>query len=476
MTARTARAAGAAFGAILVLALLVVPAATASTVGATPAMAGSSAAVQEWGYGGSRWANFTGSTSNDTTVAIHAYLGVQVVVREINTSATTFELTANRTMVLDYFALYCHPSCTNPVVSANISVRAWEIAEGSDNFTTAGQVVGPNGPVAAIALVNSSVSASANLTESVDYNVTGPFAMHQGTQYFSIHSAANASVALSPALGVVPENLTSTPNWTAASGFAAQGSWAWGSVYSRVPLSGAPVHASDSGSGVVARSGNLSLTGTDLGGIGLRGGLTASAVRIAIAGPFAFRDGLILVPSGADLFGGSGPWQSEAPAGQTASTQAVDFAAASGSRPLVRASATSFAGSSAEPVTTAGLVPMDSPAQNQSATGTLQAEPETSAQAEQQSSCMLAGTCTTTSPHGPGSPVRLGGVVVLTVAVVGLTVVVVGLVIARQPPRKEPPSPNSNLYPQGRSAPLAPAVRPPPPPGSEADDPLGHLW
>ncbi|MCI4326872.1 MAG: hypothetical protein L3K16_04465 [Thermoplasmata archaeon] len=475
MSARTARAVGAAFGAILVLAVLIIPAASATPVGVAPASTSAAAAVQEWGYGGSHWANSTGTISNDTTVAIHAYLGVQVVVREVNTSATTFELTANRTMVLDYFALYCHPSCTNPGVSANISVRAWEVARGSDNFTTAGQVVGPNGPVAAIALVNSSVSASANLTESTAYNVSGPFATHRGTQYFSIHSSANAAVSLSPALGLVPENLSSTPNWAAVSAFAAQGEWSWGSVYAHVPLSGLPSHTSDSGSGAVNRSGNLTLTGTDLGPIGLRGGLAASAVRIAIVGPFAFRDGLILVPIGADLFGGGGTWQSEAPTGQSATTQAVDFAAAAGSRPLIRASETSFVGNSAEPVTTAGVVPMVAAEQSEYANGTLQAEPETSSQATSQSACMLAGTCATTSPGGPASHARLGGVVVLTIAVVGLTVVVVGLVMARQPPRKELPSPNSNLYPQGRIVPVAPPARTPVPP-PEADDPLGHLW
>jgi hypothetical protein len=476
MTPGAARILTSALGAIVVVAVLLLPAASATPVGLAPSAASATTSVQEWGYGGSRWANTSGLTVNGSLYDIHAFLGVQVVVREVNTSATTFELTANRTMVLDYFALYCRPSCgTSTSTTANISVRMWEVAHVADNFSTAGTVVGPSGPVPAIALLNSSVSDAENLTAvgSVVIPIHNGGTL-QGSTDLTVHSHAAASVVLTPGLGIVPENLSATSSWTSASAFAAQGDWSWGLDYSHVPLLGAAVHTAANDSGAVAQSGNLTLSGTDLGSISLRGGLTASAVRISIAGPFAFRDGLVLVPTSADLFGASGTLQQRSPAGQSASTSAVDFAAGGGSRLLLRASETTFAGTSAEPEDTDALQTMDAQS-NTSASGSVQAEPETAATANTQSICMLSGTCTTTPPGGPQSPARLGGALVLAVAVVGLTVIVVGLVVARQPPRKDPPSPNAKLYPPGTVAP--PAGRPAAPvPPTPAEDPLGHLW
>ncbi|HEV8049431.1 MAG TPA: hypothetical protein VGP88_02435, partial [Thermoplasmata archaeon] len=157
---------GALLGAAAVLAILVVPSVGAAAAPTDRFTSSASAADASWAYGGSRWINASGSsTDGQWTYSIHAFVGVQVVVREVNTSATTFELSANRTLVASVYAVLCHPDCTNPTFSANLSRQAWDVASATDNFSTNGQVIGPSGPVPAVALLNASTSARANFTE-----------------------------------------------------------------------------------------------------------------------------------------------------------------------------------------------------------------------------------------------------------------------------------------------------------------------
>jgi hypothetical protein len=464
-------------GAVLVLAVLLIPAASAAPLGAALSPSSSGSSTQTWGFGGSEWGYATGTTTDGQwTYSIHAFLGVQVVLRQVNTSASTFELTANRTMVADVFGILCHPSCSRATITVNLSRRASEVTYASDNFTTSGQVTGPLGPVAAVALLNSSVTSAANLTERATWNVSGLLGSGQGSAYLSVHSAAEASVAFSPGLGLVPENLTATPNWTSSSAFSGQGSWSVGFLYAHTPLNGTTSRVTGAANGTLARSGNVSLVGSVTGSLVLQNGVPVTAIALAITGPFSLRDGVVLVPSGANLFGGTGTWQADDQASQSASTTAVDYSRSGSARPNLEASATRFAATPSEPSTVVTATSMAAPASLGPAEATVQAQPETAGQATGDSSCLLTGTCPA-SPQGPASPVRLGGAIVLAVAVVGLTVVVVGLVVARQPPRKAPPSPNANLYPTG-------SVRPPPPPGrsatpppsTPAEDPLSHLW
>jgi hypothetical protein len=324
--------------------------------------------------------------------------------------------------------------------------------------------------------MNSSAVSSAKLTETALIRILGPPATHSATWNLSVQSAARATIAFSPALGLLPNNLTATPNWTSKSAFTGSGSWTAGFSYVHVPIVGNPVTASHSASGSVAGSGNVTLVGTDVGPVVLRGGISTSAIRLAVLGPFAVREGFILVPTGADLFEGSGEWQGDSVGGTTAGTDAVDFAPATGGHPMIDAASTRYAGSSTSTANQGALMAGPSPMANPAAemgNGTVQAQPETAAQANAAAGCLLSGTCGT--PGSP-SPTRIaGGFIVLTIAVVGLTVAVVGLVVARQPPRKDPPTPYASLYPPGKSVP-PPTPGRPPAPAPPTDDPLGHLW
>ena len=464
---------------VVVLGLLVGPG--AALVAAAPAGAAihADASTTSWGYGGSRWVNVSGSSNGlngSASYSIHAFFGVQVALTEVNTSATTFELTANRTMVGDVFASYCRPSCSSPTAAANLTLRAWEVAHASANFTTTGQVNGAHGPVPAVAIVDSSVSARANLTETETIQLFGPAASHTASWDLSVHSDTFAALSFAPALGLVPDNLSATPNWTASSQFHGSGSWQVGFDYRHTPLSGPPVGANRSSSGTVSGTGNVSLQGMVVGPLALRGGISTDAVRIFVSGPFAVREGFILVPTGADLFGASGDWKGEAVGDSTAGTDAIDYAPSPGERPTLEASATTYAATSsaAQLSAPAGVTTMASPAADGTGPQTVQAQPESASQANGAAGCLLSGSC---PPGAPAHRGLAGGLIVLAVAVVGLTVVVVGLVVARQPPRKEPVSPNASLYPPGAVGTSPPPGRPPapasPPP---PEDPLDHLW
>jgi hypothetical protein len=447
---------------------LLLPAVGAATASPVPT------SNSTWAYGGERWVNVTGATGNgNATYSARAFLGVQVLLTQTNTSATTFEVTANRTMVADLFVTYCRPNCPKSAGSADLTIRAWEVANATANFTTAGTVTGSSGPVAAIALLNSSVRVAANVTETETANYTGLLGSHSASKTLTVHASARATVQFTPALGLIPENLSATPHWTSNSTFAASGHGAFGYHYSYATFGGATGSGGNSSAVAVNATGNVTLQGTDLGPVVLQGGLATTAVRLLVSGPFSVREGFIVLPGGADLFTGSGSWLGQSSGAQSAGTAALDYGSSARGHAPIDASATGYTGSSTEP-DTASLVAASPTADNAGAT-TLQAEPETVGQASSQANCYLSSTCIG-GGGTPGPHAGLGGLVVLTVAVVGLTVVVVGLVVARQPPRKDPPAPNANLYPPGAAAAAPPSARPAAPVPPPQDDPLGHLW
>jgi hypothetical protein len=445
----------------------------------TPSLGAGSAspatsATSTWAYGGNRWANISGTApGGNGSFALREFLGVQVVLTQTNTSATTFELTANRTIVGQVSATYCRPNCQSPTESAFLTVRAWEVVDATANFTTTSSVVGPHGPVPAVGIVNSSVRSSANVTERGVVNVSGPLGGHSASLFLGVHASVHAALQFTPALGLVPTNLSATPTWSAASSYTGSGAGAIAYRFVHTTFAGVTTTAGNSTRFSANASGHVSVQGSTLDPVLLDGGIDSTAIRLSVSGPFAAREGFMLLPSGADVFGGHGDWESQSAGGQTASTDAVDYQGSARSHVGIVASTTVFAGTANE-VTSASPVAIGGPAAS-SGTTTLQAQPETAAQATGQGACLLSSTCGSSGGKA-GSHTAFGPAIIVGVAVVGLIAVVVGLVVARQPPRQDPPSPNANLYPQGAAVAPPPPGLPPAPARPEPDDPLGHLW
>ncbi|MCI4332774.1 MAG: hypothetical protein L3K01_03445 [Thermoplasmata archaeon] len=458
----------AALASVVLIAVMLAPAVGNATAASSPS------ASTTWAYGGDRWVNVSAINTNGTAAyTARAFIGVQVVLTQTNTSATTFRLTADRTMAGDVFVTYCHPSCANAIDTASLSFRAWEVANASANFTTAGTVDGPNGPVAALALLDSSVRTTANVTEFGTLNHSAPLRVYSASRSLTVNAVAHADLRFSPALGILPANLSATPRWTASSAFTGSGQGSVAFQYTNNSFLGVSTSGHGRTNVSVNATGTVTVQGTVLGALALQGGLPTTAIRLVASGPFSVREGFILLPNGADLFDGSGSWLRQSIGMQSASTDAVDYGSSNSPHSAIDASATAYAGSSQDP-NSASPVALASPADATGST-TLQAQPETAADAGSQASCYIASSCI---PGNGPSPVRagLGGAIILTVAVVGLTVVVVGLVVARQPPRKDPPSPLANLYPTGAGATPRPPGRPSAPVPPAAEDPLGHLW
>lgn len=443
---------------------------------ATAQPAGASGDVQQWAYGAhanltSTWTNATGS------YRLAAFFGWDVLLTQTNTSATTFEVTAQRAMALDFTLAACKVPCggTNP--SASVDYRAWESETGWANFTTAGIVYENGAAQPGLAIVNASDAVSAGVTENWSASLHALLLQRTVSGDLAVGASAHLAVAFVPALGLAPMTMSAGDVWNATSSFDSEGAWDASASYTRTPWNQTSATGSESLSGNVSGSGTVAVTGTDQGSLTLANGAATNVVGLSVQGPFALREGFLLLPDSADAFGGSSAaWSAYANGTAQAATATLDLAPHVPHVGLL-ASSTAFAPQPA-PVSALGPQPLaGSGAPATDGASVLQAQPETVTDSQSGIGCLVAGTCPTpslpgASTHGPA----LGGLVLITgLVAVGILIAVVVVERRRVPP---PRHPNAGLYPPGGAlspTPPPPAAGPrgiPPPP----EDPLGHLW
>lgn len=491
-------------------ALIVVAVLAVGGVGAaptTPAVAAPAAgsSVTLWAYGAEENISFSVVT-NHTTYSVVGWTGYHVILTQTNTSNSTYMLELNRTFGVQLNTTYCSPSCgTSAKVSFYDRVKAWETDIGFANFTRAGTVYENGSPVAALALQNASERSAANVTEAAGFAVSIGLAHFSGSMLLFVALATQASVAFTPALGLIPNNVTAGTSWNSTSQYTVQGS-ALGHLSATRTFTGrngtsftqnssASLHPS------VNSSGTVSLNGRDFGTITLKNGVSTPVIGLSVLGPFEPREGLIFLPSGADLFG-QGDQMYSADAGGTvgAATSFVDWAPGVRGHLGLEASETGFgdvpradAMMGGDPSTFAGdatgtgMTPMV----GSLAAGSgpeVQAQPESVPQAQAGSQCILGGSCLTSSgPGTPGSGPAPASHLLGTVFIVGVVVVLAGLLAGLIATRRSPPRPPASAepaYPRGNVAPMQTTPNPPAPArpagpsgGPDAEpDPLGHLW
>lgn len=451
----------AALGAAL-LVTLVVPALAGSASAAPVPMGSGGSAAQQWAYGGQDWVNVTAHLGN-ATYDEHAFFGWQVIFTATNTSATTVELEAQRTMAASLYAQYCQPNCSSPNVFGNLSVTGWEKDVGFANFTTQSSVTEMGSAVPAVGIVNASATTSGNLSESLRLSVTGPMGSHSASGSLSVAGHAAASVAFSPSLGLVPFNVSKGDTWNSSAPFAAHGSWALAYAYQRSGFLGGNISGSGSPSGSVNASGNVSLNGEDLGNMTLRNGLTVPVIALEIQGPFDDVDGVILVPHDSEIFSaGLHDWAHGEFGSELVSTARLDVAVDAFHHVRVVAAASQYSGSDSSLSGSGGATAgMASPAASAPAGGLVQAQPESVAQAQRASSCLVGG-CGAGSAVGSG---LLGLLVIglIVAAVLGTVAVIEYRRWARRPGRGGLVGGYSQVVP-GTSVPPAPPAVPPAPP------------
>lgn len=460
------------------LALLVLPGIVSPASAAPVALAGSNS--QQWAYGAQKWVNVSGNFGNATYEA-KAFFGWQVVFTATNTSATTVALEAQRTIVGSYFADLCAPTCSNPTSGhGNLSVVAWEKDAGFANLTTTASVYENGTAVAAVGLLNASAQVAGNVSEQLSVSVASGFFNGSTASALYVSGAGHHDVTFSPALGLVPQNVSSGAQWNASSDFAANGGWSIVANWSHTSFSGATSSGSFTPSGSLQGNGTIDLSGADLGMVTLRNGVTVPAIALVSSGPFDDVDGVILVPHDFDLFGdGAHAWASDALVGQAASTSNVNIVLDATHHLRVVAAATSFSEDDTSLSTQAGAShgPMAASGTSTGAT-VLQAQPEPVAQAQGSSGCYV-GACAPSGASGSG----LGalGVALLVGLVIAVVVGSVGVVEYRVWARRRaerglastptevraPSSPPPGAYLGGASG----APVPPPPPVQRIEPP-----
>ena len=414
----------------------------------------------------------------------NATFGYTVTIYENATSSTTFELTVYRTMGFAYDVRFCYLSCGSPPQWANQSFRIYEATATFANFTTAGSVL-ENGTseVPALALENTTSFLHANVTESTDAFLPAAGQMGPHLGYLSADLTANAAVNFTPALGLIPVDLSSGSTWDSSSDFTALGAAAWSYYYAMHrpvgPFTLGPVsgHESLSANGSVDVEGSYATDSTFQ-----YGGSTYPAIVLTISGPFDVREGVIFVPTSVDVFGSSSqPWGGNATGAASATMATLDLKPGGGDRLQPVASSWRYATGAANaanpsmvtPVST-GLSAAAATTSNPVSSGTVQGLPETADQAHGAEQCLTTGgSC----PGGPaGMNLRgLIGLIVLSGVVVTAAVLVTVAVVSRRRRAPPPVYPNAVLYPPGAAYPSAPAGAPSAPPPAE-DDPLDHLW
>jgi len=467
-----------------VMGLLMVFVVASSSVAAAP-LAPASTPVGAWSYGAIKTVSVGPLKATDGwTYQGNATYGYTVTVFDNNTSASTFELTIFRTMGVAFTVQFCFPTCSAPTRWVNESYRAWESTTSFTNLTTQGTVEEGTSSVPAVAIDNTTVFLRSNLTEVSDAYLPELGQLGPHTHYLSASISGDSAVTFSPSLGLFPIDLAPGDTWSSSSSFNATGA----AQYSYYYAAHAPVKSTVIGpvNGTVAlqTNGTVDLAGSYLAGSTFSfGGVSYPAIVLTVTGPFSVREGVIFVPTGADLFGSaSQPWGSSVNGSATAAMSTLDLKMTGGGHFGLVASSWRFDSTSVNAADTISAAPTSglgpaAVASNPVSVATVQGQPETAGQPSQTGSCLETGQGCPALPGG-SAPRGLFGLVVLSGAVATVGALLALAVVSRRRSMPPPAYPNSVLYPPGATSPSAPRGAPTSPgsPTPPEDDPLDHLW
>lgn len=446
---------------------------------------------QTWAYGYVKTVSVGPLKASDGWVYEgNATVGYSVTLGQANTNSTTFELSVERTMGVLFFVEFCTPSCSSPASFANLSYHAWEVTDTWANFTTQGTVTENGASVAALALLNTSSTVRANVTESAHSALpSGDVGALRGlvdrSKYLSAEVSSASNVTFATPLGLLPLSLATAQSWTSTSAFNASGRASYSYYYHLAGPQSNKTVGPDSGQFTVSPSGEVTVEGAYSPHDSVTfSGVTYPAVELTFSGPFSVREGFILIPASVDLFDASNaPWAAVQNGTSVVTMSYLDADASVGGHVGIAASSWLYSLSATNSADTTiaagtGLMPASVATANPVTATSIQGTPQTVAQAQASGQCLTAGVgCPAVSS---ASTARGLFTEAATVGVVVAVVAVIVIVLVAERRRVPPPVyPNATLYPPGpqASAPSRPSARPgetPPPPAEE--DPLDHLW
>jgi hypothetical protein len=437
----------ASIAAVALLAFAVVPALAGSASAATVASGAhpAASASADWAFGGSGSVSASASLGG-YSLSYGASIGAAVIYNATPTGLTTTELTASRTV-----ALTISLSLTTPNASVSYNLKAVEVDHAYANVTNASSVTLGNGSVVpALGLLNASLHATVSLQASLAAsNASG-----HASDNVNVSGWANSQVQFTPALGLIPLNLSGVTDWGAVAN--ASGSAAWNITWAYADHGWNGTNAAESGyiSGTWSKAATVVLIGHVAGTYDkwvdhkLR-----TAIGLALAGPFDLYAGVVLVPHSADLFGTANQNYTASGVGSTAVTSEYLYVA-NGPRYLSVESVS--AGNMTAGNSTLGLaVPAESTGghplatTSTSTTPTAWEQPESPSAAQQQAYCLQFGC--------PGSSNPWAGLLV-PLAVVGVAAVVaIGLLLSRRPRNRAGQTVDVPLSAQFPNAPAPPS-------------------
>lgn len=403
----------AALGVAALLGLSLLPVLVGAASAAPVAGASSGSVATSWAYGGQDWTNGPPQSGGAINVSWNATFGLVALFNATNTSSTTIELTEQRTVAL---AVTLSASGSN--FSLNYQLKALEVDRAWANLTRDANVtlLSNGSTVAALGLLNASARTNASLEESA----VGSYATPNGTVPFSAylnatgHAAVNAT--FSPALGLLPENLSAgMSSWSSSSMMNVTSSW--GIAYDWARHNGTGSAASNG-----SRSGGFNATTlvTVYGSLGtavtFHDHRARTAVFLHLLGPFGLRDGFVLVAGSFDFFGGgSHPFDTEAVGEASISSQAIFVTPGHDLDVRSIGAAQATFGTSGLPLASVGTSGVVAAIASPPST-TVTAQPESPSQAQTQAACLQTGC---PGPAGGLGLLGIGAIALVAAAAVG---------------------------------------------------------
>ncbi|HTP53835.1 MAG TPA: hypothetical protein VML94_02580 [Thermoplasmata archaeon] len=396
---------------MVVVGLLAAFGATASAAPVHP----DGAATVAWAYGGTGGSNGT-ITIGALTASWSASVSVVVILTATPTVANTTELEEQRTI-----GVTLSVSVSGPNGSLAFNYKAMEADTGYANITNDSTVYVAGSPVPALGLDNSSFHGVATLAESLVAKSLGQTA----SAYLNVSAVANAAVQFTPALGLIPLNLSDAPTWNSSANASPAANWNISYNYALHGWNNTNASGGAARNGSWTASGPVYLTGHVLA-IGLlphfRDHVARLGIVLAISGPAHLYEGFLVVPRGFDLFGGAHhDFSEESMANVTISGDTLFVNSGHVAVSSMTASETTVGGAQ-------GAQPMVAPSGSATSVpdastygASAVAQPESVAAAQSQSHCIQFG-CSGAGPwfSGLAAAAVIGGLIAAVAGTVGV--------------------------------------------------------
>jgi hypothetical protein len=377
---------------VAVLMTLAVVPALAGAASASPApLTAANSPSNQWAYGGMGWSNETLIIGSEK-LTWNASFGWTVIFTETNTSASTVQIEEQRTVGVDLTATY-----SGPTVQATYTYHGQEKDVAFANLTNASTVYVNGSPVPALGIDNDSTSIAGSIAEAISVSHNGT----TKTASLDVTGSAETSAEFTPALGLVPLNLSGVTMWNSSSTVNPHGSWNITWACANNGFNGQTGSGTQNSNGSVSTPGTVSLTGFDV---------TRDypvplfvdhkprhAIVLVVEGPLGNYDLFVLVPRDFDLFGTEAHGYDADSLG-SASISAETLYVSSGSfGPQVTAGATTFGAATPATGSLGGGATGPQPAAGGAPGATVVGAPMSVAQANAENNQLTGGPSSVTS-------------------------------------------------------------------------------